>query len=179
MPELLLGALRRGARARALQLVGAMQARGIAVPTRCFNALIASDALLGLPAAAGAPAEVHLRLMRDAGAAPDRGTLEALTKAFLYAGAPPASGGPLPQRGGEGASAFLLSTSRALGVPLTQRALGLAAFFAAKHGNAAEVEALIRLLQSIPRRPGAPPPRWLRKLSFFVMDAVTEPQRRG
>lgn len=181
LPHLMMAALRRGKRDRALQVVGAMQARGVPVPTYCFNALIESDApLAAAPAAATggagskagasragtaapvAPVDVHLRLMRDAGASPDAGTLTALIKAYLYR----------PGSDGTGVAAYAREMSAALGVPLSQAALGSAAFFAAKHGNGAEVAAVLQLLRDAPRRTDAPPPRWLRKIGSFVVDKV-------
>lgn len=150
LTELMLGALRRGRRDRALQVLGAMQARRIRPPAAAFNALITADAALppltstvgGTQLPPGAPmshAAVYLRLMRDAGVVADRGTLLALTKAALYRSV-----------GGTGAADVLRSLSLATGVPLDQRVVGTAAFYAAKYGNFNEVERILQLLRLLP-----------------------------
>ena len=191
LPALLFAALRCGKRARALQVLASMQARGLPVPTACFNALIESDASLPPSSSASKPqatslVERYLQLMRDCGAQPDGGTLTALTKTFLYrpvpatsaaAGASSSSSSSSSSTVGDGSgvATYLVDTAAALRVPLHQRALGTAAFYAAKHGNVAEVTALVRLLKEVPHRADAPPPRWLRKLGSFLLEAVDEP----
>jgi len=57
--------LRRGRRDKALQILSALQARGVAIPTSVFNALLLADAPVAF-----ASSEVYLAMMRNAGAAP-------------------------------------------------------------------------------------------------------------
>jgi hypothetical protein len=239
LPELMTLCLRRGARARAVGVLATMQARGVAVPVACMNALILADARAASAAAAdadaasssfagsaqqqsGAPVTdvgasgaaavaVHLQLMRDLGCAPNDTTLVNLAKAYLYtrqaalqraahvqavataataqpkgtasaAGAAASSHTARPASAAAGVADFLQAMSGALRLPLSRRALGTAVFYAAKTGDVAEVERVLRLLQYNDGRraadaagdaaaAGAPPPRWLRKLAILLSGA--------
>ena len=179
--ELLLACLRRGRRDRAIAAFSEMQRtrRSSSPPSAAvFNALITSDAPLGRHGGVQA-ASLHLALMRDAGGVPDSSTLLALVKAYLYA-----------SEGGSGAAHAISQLSASLGVPITQRVLGTAAFYAAKSGNFEEVEAVIRLLRgdagqvSSHRSPVSDSssstfdsPGWLRGAGGDAAAAAVEPPR--
>ncbi|RYG51658.1 hypothetical protein EON67_02920 [archaeon] len=152
LPLLMTLCMRHGRRDRALQLLGSMQARGVHIPTRCFNQLILSDGVSSMESVS-----VYLRLMADMGITPTEDTLLALVKVRMYA------------HGSKGGSVeFAQQLSTALHVPLDSRALGTIAFYALNCGALGDVNECMQAVATLPREAGAPPPRWMRKLSSLL-----------
>lgn len=98
--------------------------------------------------------QLHLKMMADAECIPDERTLMALLKHFLVLNA-------------EGdVVAFLRRMSTSLGVRLSSPIIGYAALAAVQAGRLESANSLIALFAELPRRAGAGPPGWLRKLSI-------------
>ena len=180
---LVTAALRRGRWDYVGEALGHMRSAGLPLPVSVFNAMI--DAAGAGPSPVPASGELLTR-MRSLGVSPDAATFDALFRVWLHSASgrvgaesgqeAPGEGGP---HEGSGAAAALLDLSSRLGLPLSQKLLGRAAFFAAKHGNGEEVERVVALLPRLPAGLGATP-RWLRKLTAVLgREGRVEEQRKG